>query len=352
MNAKSKHKKKLFIKVILFFLLILIVSVAAVGYSYYRKIYSENVRIRLNDEYVYIPTGSTFDDVVRILTKENVLIDSSSFEWLAEKKKYTTQIKPGRYKIHKGMNNNELVNLLRSGKQEPVKLVIRSFRNYRQLAGFVGSKLEADSASVVSLFENEMLAQKYGLTPETFILIILPNTYEFYWNTSADEFISRMAKEYKSFWTEERKEKAQKAGLTQSQVGILASIIQLETNKVDEMPNIAGVYLNRIRIGMRLQADPTVIYAVGDYSIRRVTQEYLEYNSPFNTYIHEGLPPGPICIPYTHSMDAVLNYQLHNFLYFCARDDFSGYHVFAKNLSEHLINARKYQRELNKRNIY
>jgi len=351
-NAKSKHKKKLFIRVIFIFLLILLISAVSIGYSYYKKIYSVNVRLNLNDEYVCIPTGSSFDDVVRILTQKNILVNSSSFEWLAEKKNYVTHIKPGRYKIHKGMNNNELVNLLRSGKQEPVTIVIRGFRNAYELAGSVSHKLEADSISIVSLFEDEMTAQKYGFTLPSFILIIVPNTYEFYWNTSASEFIHRMAKEYKAFWNDERKQKAKQINLSQSEVGILASIVQLETNKKDEMPDIAGVYINRLRKGMRLQADPTVIYAVGDFSIRRVTQEHLNFASPYNTYLHEGLPPGPVCIPYSFSMDAVLNYKVHNFLYFCARSDFSGYHVFARTLNEHANNARKYQNALNKRKIY
>lgn len=348
----KKHKKKVFTKIILFSLTIIILTLASIAYSYYNKIYKTNVRIDLKDEFVYIPTGSTFDDVIRILTEEQILSDISSFEWLAEIKKYNKNIKPGKYRIKKGMNNNELINLLRSGKQEPVKLTIRGFRNYQLLAGYVSHKLEADSNSICDIFENEMMAQKYGFNKNTFLCIIIPNTYEFYWNTSAEAFIERMAKEYKKFWNQDRKNKALSIGLSQTEVAILASIIQLETNKKDEMPNIAGVYINRLNKGMFLQADPTVIHAVGDFSIRRVKQEHLTYNSPYNTYLYKGLPPGPICIPYPYSIDAVLNYNKHNFLYFCAREDFSGYHVFAKTLEEHINNARKYQRELNKKKIY
>jgi len=349
---KSKHKKKVLKKVIIITFTLITIILASIAYSYYNKIYKENVRIDLKDEFVYIPTGSTFDDVVRILTKEHILNDIASFEWLAEIKKYNQNVKPGRYRIRKGMNNNELINLLRSGKQEPVKLSIRGFRNYQVLAGYVSHKLEADSNSICELFEDEMLAQQYGFNEHNFLCIIIPNTYEFYWNTSATEFIERMAKEYKTFWNDERKNKAQQIGLSQTEVAILASIVQLETNKIDEMPDIAGVYINRLKKGMLLQADPTVIYAVGDYSIRRVKQEHLTYDSPYNTYIYKGLPPGPICIAYPHAIDAVLNYKMHNFLYFCAREDFSGYHVFAKTLEEHLNNARKYQSELNKKKIY
>lgn len=348
----KKHKKKVFTKIILFSLTIIILTLASLAYSYYNKIYKQNVRINLKDEFVYIPTGSTFDDVIRILTEEQILNDVSSFEWLAEIKKYNQNVKPGKYRIKKGMNNNELVNLLRSGQQEPVKLTIRGFRNYQILAGYVSHKLEADSNSICDIFENEMMAQKYGFNENTFPCIIIPNTYEFFWNTSAEAFIERMAKEYKTFWNQDRKNKAQSIGLSQTEVAILASIIQLETNKQDEMPNIAGVYINRLNKGMLLQADPTVIYAIGDFSIRRVKQEHLTYDSPYNTYLYKGLPPSPICFSYPHSIDAVLNYNKHNFLYFCARNDFSGYHVFAKTLEEHLNNARKYQRELNKKKIY
>ncbi|MGQ9846941.1 MAG: endolytic transglycosylase MltG [Bacteroidales bacterium] len=347
----KKHKKKVSTKVVLISLSIIVITLASIAYSYYNKIYKQNVRIDLKDEYIYIPTGSTFDDVIQILTKEQILNDISSFEWLAEVKKYNQNVKPGKYRIKKGMNNNELVNLLRSGKQEPVKLTIRGFRNYQVLAGYVSHKLEADSNSICDIFENEVMAQKYGFNKNTFPCIIIPNTYEFYWNTSAEAFVERMAKEYKAFWNDDRKNKAQSLGLSQTEVAILASIIQLETNKQDEMPDIAGVYINRLKKGMLLQADPTVIYAVGDFSIRRVKSEHLAYDSPYNTYLYKGLPPGPICIPYPYSIDAVLNYKLHNFLYFCARDDFSGYHVFAKTLSDHMINARKYQKELNKRKI-
>lgn len=352
LSKKNKYKKKIFTKVILISLSIIIIVITSIIYSYYNKIFRENVRVDIKDEYIYIPTGSTFEDVLNILIKEQILKDEASFEWLAEVKKYKQNVKPGRYRIKKGMNNNELINLLRSGNQEPIRLTLRGFRNYKQLAGYVSHKLEADSFSIANIFEDEMIASKYGFNKNTFLCIVIPNTYEFYWNTSAEQFIERMAKEYKAFWNYERKNKALSIGLSQTEVSILASIIQLETNKKDEMPDIAGVYINRLKKGMLLQSDPTVIYAVGDFSIRRVKHEHLTYNSPYNTYLYKGLPPGPISIAYPYAIDAVLNYKKHNFLYFCAREDFSGYHVFAKTLSEHIINARKYQKELNKRKIY
>ncbi|MCX7861778.1 MAG: endolytic transglycosylase MltG [Bacteroidales bacterium] len=351
MSKAKKHKKSLFSKVIILLSIFIIAILAYTAYSYYNKIFRPNTNININDEYIYIPTGSTFEDVIEILKKEQLLKDISSFEWLAEIKNYKTNIKPGRYRIKKGMNNNEIINLLRSGKQEPVKLIIRGYRNYQYLAGNVARKIEADSASIANLFNDDMTAQKYGFNAQTFITIVIPNTYEFYWNTSAEQFIERMAKEYKKFWTEERISKANNIGLSQSQVSILASIVQCETNKIEEMPDIAGVYINRLKKGMLLQADPTVIFAIGDFTIQRVTKKHLEYDSPYNTYIYPGLPPGPICIPYSHSIDAVLSFRKHNYLYFCAKDDFSGYHVFAQTHNEHLINARKYQQALNKLNI-
>lgn len=351
MARAKKHKKSLFTKIIITLTAIFILIFTSIAYNYYQKVFKENVNVDLKDEFVYLPTGSTFEDVLNILEKENILIDVSSFEWLAEIKNYKNNVKPGRYRIKKGMNNNELVNLLRSGKQEPIKLIIRGYRNYKYLAGNIAKKLEADSLSIAELFENELMAKKYGFKPETFVTIVIPNTYEFYWNTSAEQFIERMANEYKKFWSEERKNKANAIGLSQSEVAILASIVQCETNKINEMPDIAGVYINRLKKGMLLQADPTVIYAIGDFSIKRVLNRHLTYNSPYNTYLYPGLPPGPICIPYIHSLDAVLNYRSHNYLYFCASDDFSGYHVFAKTLDEHMKNARKFQRALNKLNI-
>ncbi len=351
MPKAKKHKKRLFTKIILAILVLIIVIVTSLAYTYYNRIYKQNVNINLQDEFIYIPTGSTFDDVVSILQKEQILIDVASFEWLAEIKKYKDKVKPGRYRIRKGMNNNELINLLRSGKQEPIKLSIRGFRNYQYLAGYVGKRLETDSIDVADLLEDEMMAKKYGFNRSTFVSIVIPNTYEFFWNTTAEEFIERMAKEYKEFWTDDRKNKASSLGLSQSEVSILASIVQCETNKVDEMSDIAGVYINRLRKGMLLQADPTVIYAIGDFSIQRLTHKHLQYDSPYNTYLYAGLPPGPICIPYPYTIDAVLNYSKHNFLYFCARDDFSGYHVFARTHDEHMKNARKYQKKLNELKI-
>ncbi|MCK9255795.1 MAG: endolytic transglycosylase MltG, partial [Bacteroidales bacterium] len=198
----------------------------------------------------------------------------------------------------------------------------------------------------VKLLKSQDLAKKYGFNENTFLAMFIPNSYEFYWNTSAEQFVERMAKEYKNFWTEERKQKAANLGFSQSEVSTLASIVEAETQKNDEKARIAGVYINRLNIGMLLQADPTVVYATGDFFLKRVLNKHLEINSPYNTYKYSGLPPGPINIPSISSIDAVLNYEKHNYKFFCAKDDFSGYHVFAVTNAQHEANARKYHQAL------
>ena len=339
-------------------ILILLVIIAALigglyGYLIYKKINSPNVTINKTDnEHLYIPTGTTFDELITIIKSKGIVIDIDAFKWIAEKKNYINNVKPGKYKLRDGMSNNEFVNLLRSGEQEPVTVTFNNVRTIEQLAGKVSKNLETDSSQIVELLKDEVLIKKYGFNKNTIISLFIPDTYEFYWNTSAKEFVARMAKEYKKFWNENRKAKAKKLHLSQSEVATLASIVQRETIKNDEKPRVAGVYINRIRKGIPLQADPTVIYAVGDFTIKRVLRKHLKYDSPYNTYLYKGLPPGPICIPNKSSIDAVLNYEHHKYIYFCAKEDFSGYHNFARTLSQHNANARKYQRALNRRRIY
>ncbi len=342
----------MFGKIIRIILFVLIVAAGIVAYNFYRKIFLPNVVVPEQTEwYIQIPTGSGFEDVVRILNENHVLKDSGSFVWVAKKMNYPTAIHPGRYKITNEMNNKELVILLRSGIQSPVKLVFHNIRTKEQLAWRVSQYIEADSATLMDLLKDNEYLKQSGFDTNTCLTMFIPNTYEFYWNTSAEMFFRRMEKEYRKFWSSSRKELAAKAGLSREQVSILASIVEQETQRKDEKPMIAGVYLNRISRGMRLEADPTVVYALGNFSVQRVLNQYKEIDSPYNTYKYGGLPPGPICIPSIASLDAVLNHVKHDFLFFCARDDFSGYHVFAKSYSDHLINALKFQRELNRRNI-
>ncbi|MDD3740032.1 MAG: endolytic transglycosylase MltG [Bacteroidales bacterium] len=343
-------KKKVFL-----IILIIIVVISIVGFvfgnKYYGYIFRSNVKLETSPAYLYIPNGSDYEDVLRILDSTGYVVDIESFKFVAERKNYQSKVLAGRYEIFDGMSNNELVNLLRSGKQSPVKLTFISVRSLDILAGKVSVFIEADSVEIVELLHNPATIEKYGFSSQTFMAMFIPNTYEFYWNTSAEKFVERMAEEFKKFWTDERLEKASNIGITQTEVSILASIIEQETQKNDEKPRLAGVYINRLNKGMLLQACPTVIYAMGDFSIQRVLNRHLTYDSPYNTYIHQGLPPGPICIPSVSSIDAVLNYEKHNYMFFCAKDDFSGYHVFSVTNAQHEANSRKYHQALQKAGI-
>jgi len=340
-------------KKLIYLIIVIILAVGGIyAYLIYNKIYNPNIIFDKNREYIYIPTGSDFDDVVSILENQEIVKDISTFKWVAEKKHYINKVKSGKYKLRENMSNNDIVDLLRSGVQEPVNISFNYVRTIPQLAGRITKNIEADSAKFVQLLQDKDFISKYGFNRNTIISMFIPNTYELYWNTPEQELIKRMATEYKSFWDEERKAKARKLGLSQSQVSTLASIVQMETVKNDEKPVVAGVYLNRLKKGWPLQADPTIIYAMGDFTIKRVRKEYLSVESPYNTYRYKGLPPGPITIPEISSIKAVLNYKQHKYMFFCAKEDFSGYHNFATSLRQHNINAKKYQRALNKRKIY
>ena len=353
--AKLKTKKKYggqVGKVIVALLSIILTISAFIGYDYSQRIYAPNVVISIDEEYLYIPTKSKFSDVLHGLHHNGFIVNTSSFEWLSEQKLYHKNIKPGRYKISNGMSNNDLINLLRSGVQDPVQVSFNYIALPEQLASKVTRNIEADSAKVLSIITSSKWASKYGFNSQTFFTMFIPNTYEMWWNTTEEDLMDRMAKEYKRFWTNERKSKASKIRLSQSEVSILASIVQRETTKNDEKPTVAGVYYNRLKKGMLLQADPTLVYAVGDFTIRRVLNKHKKVDSPYNTYIHKGLPPGPICLPSIESIDAVLNVEDHEYIYFCAKPDGSGYHSFAKTYSQHLRNARAFQRELNRKKVY
>lgn len=348
-------KTSLLKKILFFFLIVIILLGLAGGYFAYRIVYQPNVST--GDEksvVIYIPTGSDFEDVIHILSDENIIVRKKSFELLAERKKYKNNIKPGRYRIMAKMNNNQLINLLRSGSQEPVSITFNNLRTKKDLAQRVGEKTETGPDEILRLLSNNsFLNKKYGMNDQSVLCIFLPNTYQFYWNTSAEQFMNRMAREYKKFWTESRKAKAKTIGLSQSEVSILASIVQGEQSQFnEEKPIIAGLYLNRLKKKIPLQSDPTLICATGDYTITRVLNEHKEIDSPYNTYKNTGLPPGPICIPEISSIDAVLNYQKNDFYYMCAKEDFSGKHNFSKTLDQHNVYASKYRKALNQNKIY
>jgi UPF0755 protein len=349
-KPSAKNNRKRLLKGLLIVLAVIIAGACIVGYKYYRMIF--NVNVKLGDKrevYFFIPTGSDYNAVRNKLVDEKILIDEASFSWLAEKKGYTTAVKPGRYLIEDGMTNNALINMLRSGRQEPVKLVLNNIRTRQQLAGKVGGLIEADSTSIMDLLENETYTkEKYGLSKEAVMVIFIPNTYEIYWNTSAEEFADRMYKEYEKFWNDERRKKAAEINLKPEEVTILASIVHQETKKLDEVPKIAGVYINRLELGMHMEACPTVIFAIGDFTKKRVLFKDLEYVSPYNTYLNPGLPPGPICLPPPEVVDKTLNYERSDYLFFSAKEDFSGYHNFARTNAQHAQNAAKYQAALNR----
>ncbi len=349
-KAKSKgHKTR---NIILLVVCILFIFGMAFGYWLYRTVLSANVKTGEEKETViYIPTGSDFNAVMDTLNSQGLLVRESSFRWVANRKKYPENIKPGRYVVCDRMSNNNLVNMLRGGWQSPVNVTFNYMRNVDMLAGKIGKQIEADSASIAKLLHDKDYVGKLGFNERTLPAMFLPDTYEFYWNTDAESFISRMLQEYNKFWNEDRKKAAKDKGLSPVQVSILASIVDKETNKTDEMPRIAGVYLNRLHSNWLLQADPTLIFAIGDFSIKRVLNVHKEIESPYNTYKYIGLPPGPICIPSVAAVKAVLNAENHNYFYFCAKEDFSGYHNFAKTLTEHNHNAVKYQNALNQRGI-
>ena len=249
------------------------------------------------------------------------------------------------------MSNRELVSLLRSGKQVPVRLVFNNIRTQKQLTASLSKQLEVNATALSNLLNDNEYMKPMGLNAENSLSLFIPNTYEIYWNTSADQLLSRMKREYDKFWNTSRLAKAQKANLSPIQVSIIASIVQQESNKEDERPIIAGVYINRFRKDWKLEADPTLVFALGDFTINRVLNVYKSVESPYNTYLHKGLPPGPICLPSSRAIDAVLNYKHHDYMYFCAKEDFSGYHNFAVTYQEHLNNAKKFQQALDKRGI-
>ena len=328
------------------FIYFLLVSV-----HYYNLYFSANINTK-KDRLLYIKTGSDFQAVMDSLKRNDLLLDTASFIKVSNSYGYPKKVKSGCYKLKRGMSNRTLVRLLMTATQTPVRVTFNNIRTPEQLAGKISKQLEIDSISFINYFRNIKISEAYGYVPETLISMFIPNTYEFYWNVDLKSFLDRMQKEHSKFWNESNYEKAKLLGLTREQVSTLASIVEEETNKRDEKARVAGVYINRLRKNMPLQADPTIKFALGDFTIKRLWTKHLEVNSPYNTYKHYGLPPGPICCPSISSLEAVLNYEVHQYYYFCAKDDFSGYHVFAKTLTEHNRNAMDYQRALDKEKIY
>ena len=317
------------------------------------QIFSKNTKFSENELYLYVPTGSSYEDVKEIIAP--FVANMNRFEMVASKRSYPENIKPGRFLFTKGMNSYQLVKALRSNI--PVNLAFNNQERLENLAGRVGSQIEADSLSLMTSFKDSIFLKENGFTDENVLAMFIPNTYEIYWNTSAVKFRDKMIKEYRNFWNKQRTEKATKQGLSPIEATILASIVHKESVKKDERPRIAGVYLNRMRQGMPLQADPTVIYAIKkksndfDQVIKRVFYNDLTMSSPYNTYVNIGLPPGPIAMPDITALEAVLNPEKNNFIYFCASVDRFGYHEFAATLAEHSVNAKKYSDWINSQGV-
>ena len=339
------NKKRIYI--ILIVCLVLLLGTAT---NFSLKLFRSNTNKQFEQGYLYIPTGSNLDDVVAIIKAQQILNNTESFKWVASKMNFKN-IKPGKYKITKGLSNIELVRLLRSGKQEPIKLTFQNIRLKTDFAGYIGKNFEIDSLAFLNMLDSIDLVRQYGFDEETIFCMFIPNTYELYWNTSKEKFFERMQKEYIKFWNTERLAQAKAIGLSPVQVSILASIVDQEALLNREMVRIAGVYMNRLNRDIKLEADPTVIFANGDFTVKRVLYKLLQKDSPYNTYKYIGLPPGPICMPSVAAIDAVLHFEKHNYIYFCAKEDFSGLHNFASNVTEHQMNARKFQQALNNRGI-
>lgn len=324
------------------------------AFYFYQITQTANLQVNKGDTYLFIPTGASYQMVLDSLTKNQIVHDEMSFRFLAKLLKYPELVKPGRYLIKRNMGNLAAIRTLRAGLQEPVKVTFTNVRLKEDLPGKICRNLEADSLEFQRMINDPVFLKKWDFDTVSIMTMFLPNTYEMYWNTSAEEVLERLHREYKRFWTEERKAKAKKMGFSPVQVSVMASIIEAETTKNDEKRRMAGVYFNRLtadETNRRLQADPTLKFALKDFGIKRILNVHKQVNSPYNTYKYSGLPPGPINLPSIASLDAVLNYEKHNYLYFCAKEDFSGHHNFAVTYTEHLANARLYQAALNKRNI-
>jgi UPF0755 protein len=323
------------------------IAIAALAWFWkpIRAMYFTGVPKELANQYVNIPTGSNFDQVVYILKSGGFIQDEGGFRWLAEQMNYKKdKMRPGRFEIKPGWTNRELIQHLRTGEQSPVKVILNNERLPEDVAGKVARFIETDSQTLITAFRDPAMLTELGFTAENLMTIFIPNTYEMYWNTDAKTFLKRMLKEHDAFWDKNnRRAKAQALGLTIEEIYALASIVERETNALPEKPTIAGVYLNRLRINMPLQADPTCVFATRDFETHRVTQFHTTFDSPYNTYIHTGLPPGPISMAAIPTLDAVLNPEKHKYLYFCAKPDDSGTHAFASTLQGHNVNVDKFR---------
>ncbi len=339
-------KKKILIPLIIFSTILTTGSVYT-----YQMLYSPNFLINAEDKFIIIEENTDFNELIKKLEDDTLINDILSFSFLSKLMEYQENIKIGAYKVKMNMSNYEMITMLRSGNQTPIKLTFTYARKIEDLAEKITTKLKMSKDDLLN-YLNENINNYNGFKKTDIISIFLPDTYEVYWNISPKKLTNKMYSEYKKFWNEERLSKLDKINLNQKEAIVLASIVASESRMLDEADRIAGLYINRLNRNMRLQADPTLIFAANDFTIRRVLNKHKKIKSPYNTYIHRGLPPGPIRLVSKKYIDAVLNYEKHNYIYMCAKEDFSGYHAFATNLSDHNRNAKKFQIALNMRKIY
>ncbi len=339
-------------KIVAIFMIVFTIMLSSFAFYTWQMIFTPNIQVDGYDRQFAIPKGSTFKDVQNALHDQRIVNDLVTFSFLAKLKKYDRLVKPGMYILRKDMTNLEAVNLLRSGAQTPIKLTFNLARKAEELPGIFSKYMEFDSLEMADVMLNDTIPGFYGFDSLNFISMFIPNTYELYWTETPKQVLDRLKLEYDRFWSAEKIRKAEEIGLSPLEVSTLASIVQGEVSQPEEASVVAGLYINRLKRGIPLQADPTLVFAANDFTIRRVLNVHKQIDSPYNTYMYEGLPPGPINMPSISSLNAVLNYDKHNYIYMCAKDDFSGYHVFASTLREHNINAGKFQAALNRERIY
>lgn len=338
--------KKTLRKVLVTLFTLAIVLGSLLAWNFFLK---PNVPAMLTDEFVQFPTGSTLDDVARILTEGKYITDENSFRMMADRMSFKGRA--GRFRLRPAMSSFQLVRYLRSGEQAPVKLVLVNERLPEDVAGKAARFIEADSLALLTLLNDPVFLDSIGYTPQTLMSLFVPNTYEFYWNTSPRKFVERMQKEHEKFWqTDGRQAKADSLGMTREEVYTLASIVERETNAASEKARIAGLYLNRLRTGMPLQADPTLVFASRDWESRSLAK-YKTLDSPYNTYLYPGLPPGPISMASIPSIDAVLNHEKHDYIFMVAVGDGSGLHNFSVTYEGHLVNIKRYKKMLVERGL-
>jgi UPF0755 protein len=328
---------------------VVLLLTAALAYYGYTIIKKPNLHEEL---LLYIPTGADFEQVVDSIQKNAEIDNIDGLRWVADRKRYVDRVKPGRYRLEAGWSSEQIINKLRSGEQEAVQVTFNNIKRLQELAEQLAKWTEPTAKEVLGVLMDDSVQRAHGYIPETFPAAFIPDTYEVWWNTTAGDLVTKMISEGNAYWNRSRAEKAANWGLGREEVATIASIVQEETVLMSDAPKIAGVYLNRVRIGMPLQADPTIKFALKNDSIKRILDRDKEVDSPYNTYRYSGLPPGPINIPDPQYIDAVLDAEKHKYLYFCASDDMSGRSVFARSYGEHLRNARKYQAALNRMKIY